>query len=186
MLFIWLLPGGKLLGHSESFDNPECCASHPQIAVVGIGNILLSDDGVGVHLVHILAGKINSSVITVIDAGTVPELFLLADGRIRKLIFVDAVRGGGTPGSIYRFNLDELEVLSELPVSLHDLTLVDNLRLLELLGKRPESVVVIGVEPGTIEFGTQLSSAVEQALPKAIEMVLKEIEEFSKQCTEVK
>ncbi len=154
--------------------------------MVGVGNVLLSDDGAGVHLVHRLAERIDDSDVAIVDAGTVPELFLLADERIKKLIFVDAARGGGLPGSIYRFTLDDLEASSGLPVSLHDLTLLDNLRLSELLGRRPESVIIIGIEPATTDFGIQLSLEVEEALPKAIELVLKEIEEFSKQSTEVK
>lgn len=169
-------------------SSDENTAFHPEVAVIGIGNLLLGDDGLGVHLVHRLAEKIDRSKVgnvLIIDAGTAPELFLLADSRIKKLIFVDAARGGGLPGSVHRFNLDDLEAQSQLPISLHDLTLLDSLRLLELQDRRPE-VVIIGVEPKTTEFGTQLSPEVEEALPKAIGLVLQEIEKFSIQCTEVK
>lgn len=174
------------MGCSRSLSDNEGFAPYPEVAVVGIGNLLLSDDGVGVHLVHRLAERIDKSNVAIIDAGTVPELFLLADSRIKKLIFVDAARGGGLPGSVYRFSLDDLEAQSRLPLSLHDFTLLDELKLLELLGSRLDSVVVIGIEPKTIEFGTQLSPEVEMALPKAIGLVLEEIEEFSKQSMEVK
>ncbi len=186
MLSIWSDLRGELLEHSGSLSNNVAGTFYPEVAVVGVGNLLLGDDGVGVHLAHRLADKIDDSDVAVIDAGTVPELFLLVDGRFRKLIFVDAVRAGGPPGSIYRFGLEVLETQSELPFSLHDMTLLGNLRLLALLGKEPESVVIIGIEPKNTEFGTQLSLEVEKALPKAIELVLEEIGEFSKHSMEVR
>ncbi len=174
------------MGHSGLLSNNAEGTPCPEVAVVGIGNVLLGDDGVGVHLAHRLAGRIDDSDVAVIDAGTVPELFLLIDGRLKKLILVDAVSGGGPAGSIYRFNVEVLETRFEPLFSLHDLTLLDNLRLLGLLGKRPESVVIIGIEPKTVGFTTQLSPEVEKALPKAIELVLEEIEEFSKHSMEVR
>lgn len=172
--------------YSESLSGTRDFTCHPGIAVVGIGNVLLSDEGVGVHVVHRLARIIDRQDVAIIDAGTSPELFFLTDGSIRKLVVIDAAKGGEAPGSVYRFNLDELEAEAKVPVSLHDLTLLDHLRLLNLLKREPMSIVVIGIEPKVIDFGIRLSSEVEAALPKAIELVLKEIEEFSKQSTEVK
>lgn len=110
--------------------NEKHVVCHPEIAVIGIGNLLMGDDGAGVHLVHQLAVKLKRTDVSVIDAGTVPDLFALVDEGVRKLIFVDAVRAGEPPGSVYRLKLDDIESQKELPFSLHDLTLIDNLKLM--------------------------------------------------------
>jgi hydrogenase maturation protease len=146
----------------------------------------MGDDGAGVHLVHQLAVKLKRTDVSVIDAGTVPDLFALVDEGVRKLIFVDAVRAGEPPGSVYRLKLDDIESQKELPFSLHDLTLIDNLKLMGVLDRKPESVVIIGIEPAMTEFGTGLSPEVKRALPQAIALVIEEIEEFSKLSTEVR
>ena len=79
----------------------------PRIVVVGVGNLLLKDEGVGVHVAQALQ-KVSSPVdFEVVDGGTSPDIFPLFEG-VEKLIVVDAAMGGGQPGDIYRFTLDAL------------------------------------------------------------------------------
>jgi hydrogenase maturation protease len=150
----------------------------PRVTVLGIGNLLLQDEGVGVHLVQELASrKVDCANLAIIDAGTTPDFPSLLDPDIDKLIIVDAVNGGNDPGTIYRLGLDDLNLDSVAPVSLHEIGLVENLWIMSLLGKQPKSTVVIGIEPKTIDYGLDLSPQVKEKLPKILELVLKEIED---------
>ena len=78
---------------------------------------------------------------------------------------------------IYRFDVDDLQ--SRLPgaVSLHEIGIVDSIKMMSLMGKRPKTVTVIGIEPGTIDFGIELSPELSSRLPEIIEIVLNEIED---------
>ena len=149
----------------------------PRITVLGIGNLLLKDEGVGVHLVQKLAGIVDNAKVNIIDAGTSPDFLSLIDGNIDKLIVVDAVKAGNEPGTIYRLTLDDLELDSKSPVSLHEIGVLDSLKIMALFDRLPESMVIIGIEPKTIDFGLDLSPEVEEKLPEIINLVLKEIEE---------
>jgi hydrogenase maturation protease len=151
--------------------------STPRITVLGIGNLLLKDEGIGVHLVQKLAGIIDNANVKIIDAGTSPDFLSLVDGNIDKLIVVDAVKTGNEPGTIYRLTLDDLELDSKSPVSLHEIGVLDSLKIMALFDRLPESTVIIGIEPKTIDFGLDLSPEVEEKLPEIINLVLKEIEE---------
>ncbi|UCH50448.1 MAG: HyaD/HybD family hydrogenase maturation endopeptidase [Chloroflexota bacterium] len=149
----------------------------PVITVLGIGNLLLKDEGIGVHLVQKLAGMVDSTKVNIIDAGTSPDLISLLDGNIDKLILVDAVKAGHEPGTIYRFSPDKLDLDPTSHFSLHEIGVLDSLNTMSMLGRLPKSTVIIGIEPKTIDFGLELSPEVGEKLPKIIDLVLKEIEE---------
>ena len=146
--------------------------------MLGIGNLLLQDEGVGVHLVQELADrKMDCAHLTVIDAGTTPDFLSLLDHEIDKLIIVDAVKAGNDPGTLYRLGLADLNLDSAAPVSLHEIGVGENMRIMSLLGKQPKSTIFIGVEPETIDYGIELSPQVKEKLPELLELVLKEIED---------
>ena len=149
----------------------------PNIAVLGIGNLLLKDEGVGVHLVQKLAVIVNDANVRIIDAGTYPDFPSLIDDNLDKLIIVDAVKTGDTPGTIYRFSFDDVFIEAALPVSAHDISLLHSLKTMALFNKQPKSTVIIGIEPRTIDFGLELSPEIEDKLPKIIDLVLNEIQE---------
>jgi hydrogenase maturation protease len=149
----------------------------PKITVLGIGNLLLKDEGIGTHLVQKLAGIVDDANVEIIDAGTSPDFLSLVDGNIDKLIIVDAVKAGNEPGTIYRLTPDDVGPDSTSPVSLHEIGVLDSLKIMALFDRLPESTVIIGIEPKTIDFGLDLSPEVEEKLPKIISLVLKEIEE---------
>jgi hydrogenase maturation protease len=162
----------ELLEYTKSVN--EGC---PKITVLGIGNLLLKDEGVGVHLVQKLTGILDDANVDIIDAGTYPDFPALVNDSTDKLIIIDAVKAGDKPGTIYRFNFDNVDPDSALPVSLHDIGVADSLKIMALLNRQPKSIVVIGIEPKTIDFGLELSPEVEDKLPEVIKLVLKEIAE---------
>jgi hydrogenase maturation protease len=149
----------------------------PKITVLGIGNLLLKDEGVGAHLVQKLTGIVDDANVNIIDAGTCPDFSSLVDDSTDKLIIIDAVKAGDKPGTIYRFSFDNIDLDSTPPISLHDIGVPDSLKMMALLNRQPKSTVVIGIEPKTIDFGLELSPDVEDKLSEMIELVLQEIEE---------
>jgi hydrogenase maturation protease len=149
--------------------------------VAGVGNILLGDEGVGVHAVRALdAGAATlPGDATLVDAGTslLDVLPLCRDAAL--LVVIDAVRAGRAPGTVYRLPLDRRAVPAEAsPVtgasgswSLHDWTVFDALSAGARLGLAPARVVLLGVEPASVEPGTALSPAVEQAMGRLLRAV---------------
>jgi len=151
--------------------------SSPRIAILGIGNLLLKDEGVGVHIVQKLAGVVGDANVKIIDAGTYPDFLSLVDGSTDKLIIVDAVKTGDRPGTIYRFSFDGADLDTVLPISLHEMGVLDSLKTMALFNRQPKSTVIIGIEPKTMDFGLDLSPEIEDKLPGMIELILREIEE---------
>ena len=150
-----------------------------RIVIVGIGNILLSDEGIGVHVINELKNVQLPENVEIHDCGTGGLSILNVLDKAEKAVIIDAVRGGSSPGSIYRFMLDE--ILTEdrrlRMTSLHDLDLTTALKIAELthLYQLPTEMVVIGVEPASIEMGMELSPQIRRTMPKIIDLVLKEI-----------
>jgi hydrogenase maturation protease len=143
--------------------------------VLGLGNALLKDEGIGVHVIHALQHNSIPAEVEIIDGGTSPDITYLIE-EAHKLIVVDAARGGGEPGTIYRLALDDITSQGELTLSTHDISLFYSLRLMESLGNSPEETVIIGVEPKEIDLGLELSPELEQKVPSVIKVVLEEIE----------
>ncbi len=140
--------------------------------VVGIGNALLRDEGVGCHVVHALE-KASIPDTEVIDGGTSMDIPLLSLGA-DKVIIVDAVKGGGRPGEIYRFDIEDVALENRPFLSLHDMGLVDSLRLVKMLHPVSE-VVVVGVEPKEIDWGLELSAELQEKMPQIVDAVLEEL-----------
>jgi hydrogenase maturation protease len=140
--------------------------------VVGIGNVLLRDEGIGCHVVHALEG-IPLLDVKIIDGGTCPDMLQLLED-IDKLVIVDAVRGGGTPGQIYRFHLEDITLEQKPFLSLHDVGLVDSLMLMQLWHNIGEAVI-IGIEPREIDWGLELSLELQEKMPQIIDAVLSEL-----------
>jgi len=145
----------------------------PRVVVLGVGNVLLKDEGVGVHIARALKEKLpQEEAVEVIDGGTSLEVVYLI-GKADKLIIVDGVVGGGEPGTIYRFPPELIEEYA--PISLHGLGVGDILRTLEYLGAKPQEAVIIGVEPEDMGSGLGLSPRLEAMVAKVLRVVLGEI-----------
>jgi len=140
--------------------------------VLGIGNILLKDEGIGCHVVHALEG-IPLPDVQIMDGGTSPDVVQLLEDT-DKLIIVDAVKGGGIPGQIYRFHLEDITLEQKPFLSLHDMGLVDNLILSKLWHSIGETVI-IGVEPREIDWGLELSPELQEKIPQIIDAILAEL-----------
>ncbi|MDI6785725.1 MAG: HyaD/HybD family hydrogenase maturation endopeptidase [bacterium] len=146
-----------------------------KIVIVGIGNILLTDEGIGVHVISELKKEEIPSYIEIIDAGTATIDLIDSICDVDKLILIDAVKGGGKAGSIYKFDPSDIEFEKEVVSSLHQVGLIEVLNIAQKLGRRPKDVVVIGVEPKEIRWGLELSKEIKEKIPEIIKLVLKEV-----------
>ncbi len=140
--------------------------------VVGIGNVLLGDEGIGCHVAQALEG-VPLPDVEIIDGGTCPDVLELVD-RADKLVIVDAVKGGGVPGQIYRFRPEDITVEQKRVLSLHDMSLMDSLKLTQLWHSMGETVI-IGIEPRELGWGLELSPELRQKMPQIIDAVLGEL-----------
>ena len=145
------------------------------VLILGIGNILLRDEGVGVRVVEALADHELPDEVELVDGGTAGAdlVDLLADRR--KVIVVDAIEAGLAAGTILRLTPADLLPDQDEMISLHQLGLVQSLYMAEQLGCSPQEVVIIAVQPETIRPGLELSDDVQAALPRAVRAVLAEL-----------
>ena len=143
--------------------------------VIGVGNVSLSDEGVGSRVLREVAHKAPHWV-EVVDAGLPgPGLVNLLEGR-EKAVIIDAVDGGRPPGTVYRFRPDEAtQNESAQSYSLHEGNVLLYVKLAEALGMCPKEVVVVGIQPGNLSPGEKLSPPVEKAVAKAAKLVLAEV-----------
>ena len=148
--------------------------SRPRTLVVGLGNPLRGDDGVGPRVVKELLQRELPSHVEVVDAGSGGmDLLHLLEGR-NLAVVVDAARWGGDSGEVKRFNPRQVE-LSPRTFSPHHASLAEVLALANALGYTLPQMVVFGVQPSKIEWESGLSPAVESAIPHLIDAILKEI-----------
>ena len=140
--------------------------------VVGIGNALLRDEGIGCHVAHALE-EIPLTDVKIIDGGTCPDILQFVEDT-DKLVIVDAVKGGGPPGQIYRFHPEDVTLEQKPFLSLHDMGLMDNLMLTKLRPSIGETII-IGVEPGEIDWGLELSTELQEKMPQIIDVILAEL-----------
>jgi hydrogenase maturation protease len=148
-------------------------AARQEVLLLGIGNLLLGDDGVGVHAVRRLAEQELPPGVEMLDGGTSgADLIDHLEGR-SKVVVIDAAAGDEPPGTIYRCEASDL-LGTERALSLHEFGLVDSLRMAAQLGCAPRRVVVFGVQPAVLAPGMDLSPAVAAALPRVLELALAE------------
>jgi hydrogenase maturation protease len=146
----------------------------PRIVVIGVGNLLLRDEGIGVHVVRALQDIDLPGDVTIIDGGTAPDLIAYSQAG-DKLIIIDAARAGGEPGAIYRLRPGDLAPESGEVVSLHELGVGQSLRLLSLMGNEPSEIIILGVEPKEIDWGTELSAELQSKVPQIVRAVIREM-----------
>ncbi len=141
--------------------------------ILGIGNILQSDEGLGVHIVNQIASgdTIFPDDVEIVDGGTAGfDLIPLMKDR-EKIIIVDALKADSEPGSIYRFKPEHAMPVKSA-FSMHEGGITEVLGMMKLMGHSPE-VEIIGIVPENITtMDINLSDAVKRSVPRAIELIL--------------
>ncbi|HSQ87795.1 hydrogenase maturation protease [Romboutsia sp.] len=145
------------------------------IGILGIGNILLKDDGIGVHIINELLKEDYPQNVDIVDGGT--SILDLLDVFVKndKIIVVDTLKGGHEPGTIYKVTPEEMGSYIKSNSSLHDVQVLDMLKNANLLGYNPK-VIIIGVEPSEIEYDIGLSNVLKSEFTNLLNIVRQEIE----------
>jgi len=160
---------------TSSKEHSPLDANRSKRVVLGVGNILLSDEGVGIHAVRRLEDTDVPPEVELYDGGT--EGFGLMDliVGLDRLVVVDCVRGGEAPGTIYCFEIEDLATsVDKYQTSIHQVGILEILHLVELVGKRPRTTIV-GVEPESLAIGMELSPAVSDRLASVTRLTLAKV-----------
>ncbi|WP_127148333.1 HyaD/HybD family hydrogenase maturation endopeptidase [Veillonella sp. VA139] len=143
------------------------------IVLLGVGNILLTDEGFGVHVVNQLREDyVFNPPITILDGGTMGMELLTYMRGMTKLLLVDAINGGDAPGTVYEFPHEEMNTYFTEAISVHEVGMQDILRIRALQEEPLEDAVVIGVEPESLELGLDLSETIQVVVKDVKERIL--------------
>ena len=166
---------------------PTCCGSAgPSVSskslvapvlVLGVGNTLMRDDGIGVEVVAALACEFDiPKSVRIIDGGIAGFGWLPELAGADHLLIVDAVRKGNAPGSYDWLSVDDLVERRGLILSPHQVGVTDLLGIARLLGHLPRNSRILGVEPlATTPFGLELTDALRLALPQVVAELVQEL-----------
>ena len=150
------------------------CSRSP-VLVLGIGNILLRDEGVGVRVIEQMQKMHLPDNVELVDGGTAGADLLDVLAERKKVIVIDAVQADCEPGTVLRFSADDLTQPDGVGMSLHEIGLGEALTMTKQLGCAPKEVVVFGIKPMDISCGLELSEEIKASVPKVVELVLAEI-----------
>lgn len=150
------------------------------IAIVGVGNLLLSDDGAGIHVIRSLRSDCRVGFrARLIDGGTVGADLLAEVCGCEKLLIVDAVDAGLPPGTTIRMDFSGPDLQEIDTRNAHQFGLPGLLDDLRLLGQAPAQVVLVGVQPAAMGLGTELSPEVAGALPVVSAEVVRQLDRWT-------
>ena len=146
------------------------------IAVFGIGNLLLSDDGVGVHVIHKLINDFEfPDSVELIDGGTKGlDLLPLFENR-DKVLIIDAANFKKEPGTIDTVEGDKIPAFLSTKLSVHQIGLPDLLFAAKLQNVMPEEICLIGIQPNSMETSDKLSDVVSSQMDNLLEKVLQKL-----------
>jgi hydrogenase maturation protease len=147
------------------------------VIVIGLGNTLMSDEGVGVRVVHRLLDSAGEfPLVDFADAGTGGMSILHLIRGKDKAIFIDCARMGEEPGVIRKFTPKELKSTKALShQSLHEFDLIKVIDMAEQLGQCPAEIIIFGIEPQSVEPGCELSKILADRLDEYVTMIRREL-----------
>lgn len=144
--------------------------------VLGIGNTILTDEAAGVRVVEALErGYALPANVLAIDGGTSGMEMIEDLSDLDFLIVVDVVKTGAAPGTVVKIDGAEIPVFFRSKLSPHQIALPDVLASLELLGTMPREIIVLGVEPISLELGMEMTTTVAERIPQLVGMVVEEL-----------
>jgi hydrogenase maturation protease len=158
-------------------------ANRHDTVVIGLGNVVLSDDGLGVHAVQRMQERSElPEGVELVEGGTAGLLLLPTLADARRVIIVDAIDTGAPAGTLVRLDGDEWASAFELRMTPHDVGLVDLLGAAQISGAWPEQLVLHGVQPASITIGTELSAPVAAALEPLLDAIEAELRVWGAGC----
>lgn len=150
-----------------------------KISVIGLGNILLRDEGVGVHAVEALRKNFDfPEEVRLLDGGTLGLDLLPWIEGMERIIFVDAVDLKKEPGSIFIIEDDEIPSFLKPALSFHQVGLSDLLFASRFMGISPSKITLIGIQPEKIVTGLTLSESLSKNFEKLLQTILDKLREW--------
>jgi hydrogenase maturation protease len=147
-----------------------------KIVVIGVGNLLLKDEGVGIHVLQALEKKNLPPGVQLFDGGVSGLGLLDFFPGASKALLIDAADMHRKPGAVLRFTPEDLRAQArEIKFSAHDIGVAEVLELARALGQSPKEVVIIGIQPKEIDWGTDLTPEVQASIPQVLQMIQEEI-----------
>lgn len=151
--------------------------TEPRIVVLGVGNLIMGDEGVGVRCAQALeAGGRLPGFVRIVDGGTSTHELLEELEHLDALVIVDAVVTEGPPGHLVELEDDAVPTAFSNTMSPHQHGIHDLLATLTFLGRAPRRVVLIGMQPERVALGLELSPPVEAALPRLCDRVVEVVD----------
>ncbi len=148
-----------------------------KVVIIGVGNLLLMDEGIGVHVINELEKQKLPQNAGIYDGGTGGFKLIDLIHGVRMVIFIDAVDTCKAPGAITTFKSEDVRsIYHKKKYSLHDTDLMEVIKMTELLDNPPE-IEIVGIQPKAINYGTTLSKELTDSMPDIINTVLSRIEE---------
>ncbi len=154
-----------------------------KILLIGLGNILLRDDGVGVHVIRSLGQKYYFIPhVEVIDGGTMGLDLLPFFESADKVLIVDAADFAVEPGHISEIEDDEIPNFVQSKFSVHQIGLSDLLSALKMIDIRPSKICLIGIQPESIDVGLNMTDRISLKMDQLISMAIRKLEEWGVRC----
>ena len=147
------------------------------ILIVGVGNRLLGDEGVGLHIIDDLLQIPMPPYVNIIDCGCDLLSLMSYLNKPKKIIVIDAIHAGGKPGEIYKFDYSELEITEAKIYSAHQVGVIDSLGLLKQIcpSLANSEIILIGIEPKVIELSADLSKEVKESIPDVTKIIVEDV-----------
>jgi hydrogenase maturation protease len=150
------------------------------LKVIGLGNLMRGDDGIGPTVISNLEKSNQSKLCTLVDAGV--DAFTVLEHLIQSdpILIIDCMKMGKKPGEIRIFKLNQVNISKlDSVISLHGYGFAEIFKMAQALGSHPNGTL-IGIEPKTIEFNKKLSREVKRSIPSIINLVIQEAKLYGK------
>ena len=163
--------------YQDSQDN------NSEVTILGIGNLLMGDEGVGIHALSTLQESYTfSPVINFIDGGTIGIDLIPYFEECKKMIIIDAVDSQEKAGYIISLENEEIHYRFNTKLSLHHAGLSDVLSIIKLQEIRAPDMLLIGVQPEKVEMGLELSKTVGDKMPQILKTITNKLKEWGIEC----
>jgi hydrogenase maturation protease len=155
----------------------------PTVTIMGLGNILMMDEGVGVHTVKVFQERYAvPDYVEIIDGGAAGlDLLPFIDGR-EKLLMIDAVNFDREPGYIDILENEAIPAKFSTKTSLHHLGLLDVLSIVKLSDTSPKEICIIGIQPRSMELGLDMSPEIWDKVNELVERMVSKLQEWNVPC----
>ena len=148
-----------------------------KITILGIGSLIYSDDGIGIHALKAIEEKYcNDSMIEIVEGATDGMMLLAYVEDASHLIIIDAINAGHPGGTIIQLNGEEIPAYYGIKMSVHQAGFQEVLWIAKFRERYPQNITMIGMQPTCLEMGIDLSEINQGQLPRLVEKVINQVE----------